>query len=280
MLWVVRGVPMVLVVLALLVGPGLTGCGVNTPRYTRVSSVTIDHVSGSALAVVNANGAVTAERHHLPQVRIEALLRSDVADRLGGTRLMAERVGDDALRIWIEWPDGQRRPNEGADLRIYLPDAEGVNIRSSNGALKLAGLGGEADLTTSNGSVTVAGHDGPVDLTTSNGSVRLNEIAGPVDMRTSNGTVTIALTDENPGPVSARSSNGVITLSVGPAFSGVLRAVTSNGQVTVEGLTRAELRTLGRSDAEMRIGDSDRPSVLETSNGPVRVRGTGPSVVR
>jgi hypothetical protein len=273
---IVRGVPMVLAVLALLGGSALTGCGVSSPRFTQDAAVTVEHVSGSALAVVNANGAVTAERHSRPEVRIEARLRSDVADRLAGTRLMAERTDGSALRIWIEWPDGQRRPNEGADLRIYLPEAQGVNIRSSNGSLKLAGFSGAADLATSNGSVTVTGHDGPVGLVTSNGSVRLEAITGPVDLTTSNGGVTIGLTDANPGPVSARSSNGGITLSFGPAFSGVLTARTSNGPVTVEGVTGAELRSLERSRAEIRIGESDEASVLETSNGPVRVRGTGP----
>lgn len=122
----------------------------------------------------------------------------------------------------------------------------------------------------------MTGHDGPVGLVTINGSVRLEAIAGPVDLTTSNGGVTIGLTDGNPGPVSARSSNGGITLSVGPTFSGWLTAKTSNGPVTVEGVTEAEVRTLGRSQAEIRIGESDEPSELETSNGPVRVRGTGP----
>lgn len=276
---IVRGmplVPMFLALLALLAGPSLTGCGVSGPRFTQDAAITVEHVSGSALAVVNANGAVTAERHNRPEVRIEARLRSDVADRLAGARLMAERVDGSALRIWVEWPDGQRRQNEGADLRIYLPEAQGVNIRSSNGALKLSGLGGTAELATSNGSVTVTGHEGPLDLTTSNGSVRLDGITGPVDLTTSNGSVTVVLTDDNPGPVFARSSNGGITLSVGSAFAGVVRAGTSNGPVTVEGVSGAELRTLGRSEAEIRIGGSDEASVLETSNGPVRVRGTGP----
>jgi hypothetical protein len=88
--------------------------------------------------------------------------------------------------------------------------------------------------------------------------------------------VTVVLTDDNPGPVFARSSNGGITLSVGSAYVGLVRAGTSNGPVTVEGVSGAELRTLGRSEAEIRIGGSDEASVLETSNGPVRVRGTGP----
>jgi hypothetical protein len=276
----IRGVPMVLAMLAILTGPGLTGCAVSSPRFTQEASVTVDHVSGSALAVVNANGAVTAERYDRPEVRIEARLRSDVADRLSGARLMAERVGDGALRIWVEWPGGQRRPNEGADLRIYLPDAAGVNIRSSNGALRLSGFSGTAELTTSNGSVTVTGHDGPVGCETSNGSVRLDGIAGPVGLTTSNGSIAVALTDDNTGPVSARSSNGAITLAVGPAFSGVLRASTSNGSVTVEGVAGAEPLTVGGGRAEIRIGGSDAPSLLETSNGPVRVRGTGPSAVR
>lgn len=281
----VRVGPWILAVFSVLVTPWITGCGVSSPRFTRDQTVAVAHVSGSALEVVNANGSVTAERHPRADVRIEARLHSDKAARLEGAKLMAERLND-GLRIWVEWPDGQRRPREGADLRIYLPDSRGVNIRSSNGALRVVGLHGEAELATSNGPITVQGHDGSVACETSNGPVRLEEITGPVSLRTSNASVSVALANWNPGPVTAHASNGSITMRAGTAFAGTLRMKTSNGSVSIEGMSDEELRAVGGLGGtgggwlEVRIDGSEASSVLETSNGPIRVRGIGPLVVR
>ncbi len=273
----------------------LGACG----SYERViyedRAMTVAHVAGSALSVVNANGSVTAERADRAGVLVEARLFSDDAERLAFATLRADRQGDGSLRVWVEWPGERRRGAEGGSIRVFTPGADGVSVRSSNGSVVLSGLGGTADVTTSNGSVVVRDHAGDVRATSSNGSVRgegvsgsmeffttngsvvVSDARGPVLAETTNASVTVQTADGNPGPVRVLTTNGQVQLDLGSGFMGLLRMGTSNGSIRVRGLEGAELVESRDNYIELRIGKDETVSAVKTSNGSVRVSGSEPS---
>jgi Tfp pilus assembly protein FimT len=295
---IARVVPLLPALLLSLLAPLLGGCGATTPRYTEDRSMTVPHRPGTPVAVVNANGSVTVESHAGPDVRIEARLASDSPERLAFARLNAAREGDERLRVWVEWPGGDRRGNEGASIRVYLPDADGVDIRTSNGSVRVAGLAGTADIATSNGSIVVQDHAGrvrgrttngtlraentvrSVELFSSNGAATILNAGGPVRVETTNGSVRVTTTPDNAGPVRLRTTNGSVSLDLGPAFAGRLRLGTSGDRISVQGFGGARMIESRGDTVEMQVGDDETISAVRTTNGSVRVRGPEPSGVR
>ena len=270
----------------------LVGCdSIGEPRHRETRSLVVPHVAGSALEVVNANGSVEAIARDRADVSIEATLYGNDLERLRFANVHAQRQGDSTLRVWVEWPGGKRRGNEGAAISLNLPDARGVNIRTSNGSITTERLGGHADLQTSNGRVSVDTHDGSVHATTSNGRVQAEQISGeiqlfssngrilitdafgPVRAESSNGNAYVSTMPGNPGPVRVRTSNGSITLDLGQGFEGILKADTSNGRVRVSNLDDARLIESSSRSVELRIGQGSEVSALRTSNGSVNIQG-------
>lgn len=275
----------------------LTACGA-MPRHSEDRVMTVSHLAGSAVSVVNANGSVSAEQDERADVRVEVRLFSPSTERLAFATVRAERQGDNALRVWVEWPGGQRRENEGSNIRVFLPDASGVDVRSSNGSVHVAGLSGHAEINTSNGSIVVQHHDGdlhavttnasiraesvlgPSRLDTSNGSIVVADAGGPVEAETSNASASVQLDPSNPGPVRVRTSNGRVELDLGTAFTGRLKLGTSNGSIRVAGFDNARMVESRNDYVELTVGESAEVSAVKTSNGSVRVRGPEPSPSR
>jgi len=268
----------------------LAGCldfGAARFRDTRV--IGVEHFEGAPIEVRTQNASVGIEKADRPDVQITAEIAATTQERLDSVVIRAEREPDGALRIYPEWPDGERKGNESCAFTILTPGAYGALVRTSNGKVTLTGLDGDADVDTSNGRISVMGQGravmgrssngrvtvvepgGPVDVRTSNGRIEIREAPASVSADTSNGRVSVSLTDGAPGPVRIDSSNGSVTLTVGPAFAGYLELDTSNGTIDVSGLRDAELISSGKRRLEVRLGESEQRSVVDTSNGHIRL---------
>lgn len=260
--------------LALLVGV-LPACSIfvgsesEKVRETRHSSV--NHVSGAGLRVKNSNGSIRAVQAHRADVGIVARLCCRTQERLDATRIVAEREGD-LLSVYVEWADGRRRNGEGCSFEVQLPEAVGVELRSSNGALECVGLGGEASLHTSNGRIEIADHAGPVVACTSNGKIVAEEVSESMELRTSNGSIRAV---NVVSPVVATTSNGSVSLELATDFSGEMSANTSNAKLDVSGLDNARLISSSKQRVVFAMGDSATKSRVSTSNGSVRIKTVG-----
>jgi hypothetical protein len=261
---------------ALLVLP-MTACSLRygNNKYTAKTTLTetVDHIAGSALVVNTRNGRIEVMAE--PQrsdVLIEATIRcrgdtqAEADRRLAATTLSVSRGADRGLVVKPVFPE-QRRGGDGASITIRLPDADGVNLDTSNGAVIARSLAGNLVIDTSNGSVEVTGHDGPARLDTSNGSIVVSDHEGRLALDTSNGSIkvrnvegdvvadtsnssvwvdgangTVSADTSNgsiriwnaAGEVTADTSNGSIAVSLTPAQSGPLNLDTSNGSISVE----------------------------------------------
>jgi DUF4097 and DUF4098 domain-containing protein YvlB len=271
----------------------LCGCLSADAKFKETRQVTVPHESGSGLRVVTNNGALNVQQGPVQQVQIEASLSCISQERLTQTTIVTNRA-DGKLNIEVAWPGGKPENNEGCSFNITVPDATGVEARTSNGQIRVTGLSGAAVVRTSNGAVTVTGHDGGVEAHSSNGRIALQnnsgeltahtsngaiEISGArrsVEANTSNGRIHVELADESPGPLKAHTSNGAIDLVLGKAFVGELKLATSNGGINLGGITTAKKVSVNRESANLTFGESAAVSDARTSNGGIQIRATGP----
>jgi DUF4097 and DUF4098 domain-containing protein YvlB len=239
--------------------------------------------------VITHNGALNITQGPVPQVQIEAALACISQERLTATQIVTNRA-DGKLSIEVAWAGGKPENNEGCSFNVTVPDAAGLEARTSNGQVTITGLSGAALVRTSNGAVTVTGHDGSVEAHSSNGRVALQENTGDltahtsngaieisdarkrVDAHTSNGHVHVALADESPGPLNVHTSNGAIDLVVGKSFAGELKLSTSNGGIDLGGISSAKRVSVNRESANLLFGDASVVSDARTSNGAIQLR--------
>ncbi len=261
------------------------------PRYHDGRNRHVAYTQPTPLEIINANGAVRAVREDRSDISIEAELYGNDEQRLSFANLRADRQGDGTLRVWVEWPGGRSLDNEGASINVYLPDTDGLRVRTSNGSVTTSGLSGKAELRSSNGTVFVENHRGSVDVKTSNGAVRVEHSDGPINLETSNGRVIvteargaieaqtsngsmyISTSHDNDEPVRVRTSNGRIELDLGSSFMGRLKIKTTNGKIRLSGLDDARLVESSDDTLEVEVGGSDQVSAAHTTNGSVRVTG-------
>lgn len=233
------------------------------PSETR--TLTVPHVAGSRLDVRTRNGSVEVRQGGTDDVQVTATIRARNQERLSKTVFTAARDAEGTLVVRVEWPDGPKS-NEGASIVVVTPSASKVSAVSSNGDLLIEADGSHVDAKSSNGSIIVRAPRAVVTATSSNGRVHLEGVAS-ADVSTSNAGVTVALAPDATGPLAVRTSNGPVNLDVGPTFAGMLRATTSNASMSV-GVGRAVAR-----DGGFDFGPGT-PSVVRTSNAPIRVRGS------
>lgn len=248
------------------------GCGFLVPPVEATRTSSLAHTAGSAVSVETENGSIMVSASPTAKdVTVVAKLKGQTQERLDATRVLAERGADNALKIYVKWPDDRRESNEGCSLEVTLPDARGATLRTSNGSITLAGASGSADLKTSNGSVTLKRHDGDVKIKTSNGAVSAEGITGAASADTSNGAITMRLSPSSAGPVELESSNGSVTVAVGQGFSGQMSVKTSNGSVTVPSGSGVVVRERTKKSATLAFGEGGKESKIKTSNGSVTV---------
>lgn len=270
----------------------LTGCNVSfgTAAYSDTRHVGVSHVPDAAIDITTHNGSVEVVRQEgIDDVRITATIRAQTQGRLDNTTVVIDRdSANNTLRIYVEWPNGVRLSNEQCSFIVHTPGATGARISSSNGALRIAGLSGEAVLTTSNGRITVDGHNGDAKLRTSNGRItatnvagtvnaqssngriELTEVGGPAEVRTSNGSVSLTLAKHAAGPVNVQTSNGSVSVVLGADHPGPVVLSTSNGRVRYVDANGAE--STARGTLSLFSGKSGPESRIRTSNGSVSVR--------
>jgi DUF4097 and DUF4098 domain-containing protein YvlB len=233
------------------------------------------------------NGSLIVHKAKDGQLRVDAIIKSKSEGRAKDATVQIQDVGG-GVEVTIAWPDKQWREGDGASLEIWIPNASGLALTTSNGDIEAAGFSGKATIRTSNSMIRINDHAGDLiaktsngdivasritgnaDATTSNSDVTLRDVSGTVTAASSNGDVTVSLVSGAAGPVKATTSNGDITLLVSPAFAGSVRASTSNGNVECLA-SRASRSGNSSTSATFQFG-AGSTSVLETSNGNITVK--------
>lgn len=269
----------------------LAGCGGGWAAFTDTRTLVVDHLPASSIDVQAGNGSVSVSRGDVSACTVVATVRARSRERLEQVAVTAKRDDAGGLMVRAEWPGGPQS-GEGCSFEITLPDARGVTLQTSNGAVSIGGLSGFANLTTSNGAVAVRDHAGPVTAKTSNGSITVESCDGPMDVKTSNGrirlndvgsavratstnaSISIVQRPGSAGPMQVSTSNGSVEVEVGESFVGRLKAMTTNGSVRFAVGTSGVVDSTSRRTGEAVFGapGGDWPeSQVTTSNGSITI---------
>lgn len=166
-------------------------------------------------------------------------------------------------------PPIDHRGNAGARYTIHVPKKTMLaGIVSSNGAIRVEGIEGDAHLRTSNGSVHATRLVGPLEVQTSNGTVDVSEITGDTTLHTSNGAIRA---DVRKGRFGANTSNGSITVRLMEPDSNPVRLESSNGHIELTMDAVREVRaSTSNSSITVRLPASAGATVnAHTSNSSI-----------
>ncbi len=216
---------------------------------TDMGSVTVTGTNGAGARLV-----ITSRRRSLDE-----LLRFTFREDSGSAAVTARRRRGHVFR-WMR--------SRGGDVHfeIQVPAQTALDIDTSGGAIRIAGLRSEAKLETSGGGIQVRDLAGDLDGHTSGGGIQLERIRGRVRVETSGGGIEGREID---GPIDADTSGGSVRLD---RVSGDIRAHSSGGGIHVfEAGGRIEANTSGGGIEASFARGNGRGGSLETSGGGIEV---------
>lgn len=200
----------------------------SSDRFTADFHYSYPLKAGGRITVENQNGSVEVTGTDQDVVDISGVKYAASQELMEGLKIEVVKSGD-LVQIRTVRPS-DRHGNMGAKYVIRVPrKVELERITSSNGAIHVTEIEGDAHLRTSNGSIHANNLKGNLDASTSNGSIEVGDLEGSAVMKTSNGRVSA---EGVRGQLEAETSNGGINVHLAKADSGhPIRLDTSNGSI-------------------------------------------------
>jgi hypothetical protein len=217
--------------------------------------------------LINVNGRVTAEATDGTEVIVEgkrsAKGRSDEVAKENLAKLeIREEVSAASVRVESRPPRLSGFGGHEIEWTVKVPKGLTVDLRTTNGGVRLLGLSGKIYAKTTNGGVKGNGLVvDTIDASSVNGGVEI-ELGAPLDatdtveLITVNGGVTLNLASESKATISARATNG------GVRVSDELNAERDGGGASESEVKRRFTGTMNGGGARVN---------LNTTNGGVRV---------
>jgi len=220
-----------LLVLVLSAGLSVAACDIKTSangnfsfdiaggKATDTWSRTYKVPATGRFELINVNGRITAEPTDGAEIivegRREAKGRSDEAAKELLAKLeIREEVGESTVRVESRPPRLSGFSGHEIEWTIKVPKGVVLDLRTTNGGVRLNDLSNDIHAKTTNGGVKgVNITPGVIEASAVNGGVEF-ALASPldatdsVDMETVNGGVELALPSESKASISARCVNG------------------------------------------------------------------------
>ncbi len=305
----VRNIVMTLGILGMIaVALFLGGCeeedvgsmfGAANVSATKVETLGLAFEVPLTVDVDTSNGRVTVQGvEGIEAVSVTITLRSrggtleEAQDRVDRIVYHAEQSGNRInLRYRASEQEADVRRYSGVDFDVLVPMETRVEVDTSNGAINVEDIQGTILLDTSNGAIDVYDSSGTLTADTSNGRIEVVRFTGELRLDTSNVEMWL---EQVAGTVDAETSNGSVHYTGTPAAGGN-RIRTSNGSITVRvpldasiafdastssGKIRSSLALVGDTEGDEWSAQLNPPADvtfdLRTSNGTIRIEGTGP----
>jgi hypothetical protein len=193
---------------------------------------------------------------------------------LDETQVETDRSGD-AFTVRVRYPQGSvlrisfaelmaggSTPRNEVQLSIEVPPGVAVEMRSSSGGLRTAGLAGSQRLASTSGEIRVEEAAGPVEATSTSGDIeatglgaaRLHSVSGSVSVERAAGVLRVSSTSGDIHVIGATDSLSVNTVS---------------GEVEVDGASRG--LELGSTSGDVTLRRVAGNVALSTSSGDVGI---------
>ena len=222
----------------LAVGLSVAGCDIQTGNG---GDFKIDFASGKAtdtwsrsykvaangrFALINVNGKITAESTDGNEVVVEgrrtAKGRSDeLAKELLAKLEIREEVGESTVRVESRPPRLSGFGGHEIEWTIKVPKGVVVDVRTTNGGVRLNNLSNEIHAKTTNGGVRGENiTPSLIEASAVNGGIEFNlgaplDATDSVELETVNGGVTLGLPSESKATIVARCVNGGVSVTDG-----------------------------------------------------------------
>jgi hypothetical protein len=241
---------------------------------TETVDKTFDVRPGSMVSLTNVNGGIRISTWDQPRVRVvaekevegdrdeakQALkeLRVEIQPKDGGLAIMThypkDQDGAGGLFSWLMGDDVDAQ----VTYELTIPKSMNLDVRNTNGSIRLSDVTGKLELDTTNGKIEVTRCAGSIDASTTNGGIHAELVkltrGEPLRFETTNGRITVAVPADFAADIDASTTNGSIDTDfpvTTTKFSGnrlrgavngggtQLRLRTTNGSIAVRKLSSA-----------------------------------------
>ena len=173
--------------------------------------------------LINVNGRITVEGTDGTEVVVEGHKSAKARSDEGARELLAkleirEEVGDTTVRVESRPPRLSGFSSHEIEWTVKAPKGVVLDLRTTNGGVRLSELANEVHAKTTNGGVRGERlGSSVVEASAVNGGIELEltkplDENGSIDMETVNGGVTLALSPDSKATIEARCVNGGVTV--------------------------------------------------------------------
>lgn len=187
-------------------------------EWTRSYPVT----ASGRLELININGKITAEASDGAAIEIKAERKAkagsdDAAREVLGKLEMREEVGADRVRVEVRAPRFSGMSGHEITWTVKVPRGVAVDLRTTNGGVRMVGLKGDIRARSTNGGISAVGLQATgLDAAVTNGGVDI-ELAsavseGTFDIEAVNGGVSLSLPADSKADILGKCVNGGISV--------------------------------------------------------------------
>ncbi len=238
------------------------------PELTEEFHQTYPLAANGRVSLQNINGAVKVVAWDRNEVKVDAVKRAYMAERLREVQIKVDASAS-RLRIETEYPDSQLNWNDRDGRRHENPATVEYTLTVPRGAAI-------DEINLVNGGLTLEGLAGSVQASSVNGRVSASGLSGPVQLSVVNGRLEATLDSlSDAGRVSLSAVNGPLVVTLPSDSNAVLHADTVHGRITNDfNLPVREGEYVGRELAG-RLGRGGAVVKLNNVNGAIQIRRAG-----
>ena len=227
----------------------------------------IEFVSSGLITLKNTNGSVHIDSWSKATVKIVAIktVRAGsyrTAEQfLEKVEIIIEQFSNE-IQITADYPrkgsasgfwnlfSGSKKPQVNIQYELTVPEDSELDIRTTNGAVKIEEVFGNILARTTNGAVNLENVNGNAIAKTTNGSVKASFIKfqkhNEIELRSTNGRIYLELPENTSARLSARTTNGKISTDFPVNVLGGLSSRKIEGTIG-NGNGKIDLRTTNGS---------------------------------
>ena len=207
-------------------GNGKFDIDIASGKATETWSRTYKLADKGRLELINVNGKITAEATDGNELIVEGHKTAKARSDEGAKELLAkleirEEAGESTVRVESRPPRMSGFSGHEIEWTIKVPKGVILDLRTTNGGVRLNNLTNEVHAKSTNGGVRGVNIDPTiVEASTVNGGIELElttplESSDSIDMEAVNGGVTLQLLPESKASIEARCVNGGVKVEEG-----------------------------------------------------------------
>jgi hypothetical protein len=200
------------------------------------------------------NGGVLVEGWNKNEILVRAKVHTRARSESDAREMSEEIKLGTGQTIDTDGPRTSRKEGWSVSFRVYVPFDSNLNLKSTNGGIKITEVTGD------------------IAFRTTNGGVHLDRLAGDVQGRTTNGGLRVVLDGDSweGDGLDVRTTNGGIRLVIPDNYNAHLETGTVNGSFSIDFPVTVSGR-IDRRNFNIDLGDGGKTIKVSTTNGGVRV---------